>query len=76
MMLWASLPNIDYSPLLDAAWWLLQFSFKWAGFLALFVFVLVIITGAADLLGDIFTWGKKPRKGIDPIKDKISRTKE
>jgi len=66
-----SLPNIDYSPLLDVAWWLLQWVFKWGFFLALLVFALVLIVGAGDLLKEAVSWGPGKRK-----KEKVTRTRE
>jgi len=56
--------SIEVSPLLDAAWAVLQFIISYGWLLCLLIFLLIFINGLSDIVGDIIqTWkGKLPFK--------------
>ena len=62
----SQLPNIDISQWLEWGWEALQFSARWTVVLCLLVFILVLLAGAGDILGDIVKSWKAKRRDKPP----------
>lgn len=64
--------SIEISPLLDAAWEILQFVINYGWLLSLLIVLLIFIGGLFDIVGDIF----RSFKGRLKLGKKVRRHRE